>query len=73
MLALPSSSSTITIATATPGEIPQIKTKACFILRTASLAPLCDEINLGKISTDYLVNDDTAFVLLLSTEDVWNI
>ena len=60
MLALPSSSSTITTATATPGETPQTKTKACFILRTASL---CDEINLGKISTDYLVNDDTALCL----------
>ena len=63
MLALPSSSSTITIATATPGETSQIKTKTCFILRMASLAPLCDEINLGKILTDYPVNDDTAFCL----------
>ena len=63
MLALPSSSSTIIITTATPGETSQIKKKACFILRTASLALLCDEINLGKISTDYLVNNDTTLCL----------
>jgi hypothetical protein len=36
MLALPPSSSTIsTAAAATPGETPQTKTKACFILRTS--------------------------------------
>lgn len=49
MLALPSSSSTINTATATPGETPQTKAKACFILRTASLPPLYDEFNLENV------------------------
>ena len=63
-LALPSSSSTISTATATPGETPQTKTKAGSILRTTSLAPLYDEIKLiGWTSTNYLVNDDTALCL----------
>ena len=61
MLALPSSSSTITTATATPGETPKTKTKACFILRTASLAQLY-EFNLWT-SIDYIVNEDTALCL----------
>ena len=39
MLALPS---------ATPGETPQIKTKACFIIRTISLGSLYEEFNLGE-------------------------
>jgi hypothetical protein len=70
MLALPPSSSTITTATATPGETPQTKTKACFILRKGFFSfphtTLYDEFItlLGKcFSTDYLVNDDTALCL----------
>ena len=67
MLALPSSSNTISTATATPGETPQTKTKACFILRKAfSLfhTPLfMMNFFVGNVSTDYLVNDDTTLCL----------
>ena len=69
MLALPSSSSTITTATAAPGETPQTKTKACFILRTASLAPLYIEIN-GEFQQIILSTMIRLSVLLLSTGDV---
>ena len=62
MLALPPSSSTIsTAAAATPGETPQTKTKACFILRTvfASIFKIFTiNLNFSCVSTDYLVNDD---------------
>ena len=54
MLALPSSSSTISTATATPGETPQTKTKAGSILRTTSLAPLYDEIKLTWLNFNKL-------------------
>ena len=70
MLALPSSSSTITTATATPGETPQTKTKACFILRTSSLSSLYDEFNLGGFQQIILSTMIRLFVLLLSTGDV---
>ena len=70
MLALPSSSSTITTATAAPGETPQTKTKACFILRTASLAPFYDEINLSEFQQIILSTMIRLSVLLLSTGDV---
>ena len=70
MLALPSSSITISTATATPGETPQTKTKACFILRMDLLAPLYDDINLVKFQQVILSTIMRLFVLLLSTVGV---
>ena len=70
MLALLSSSSTITTATAAPDETPQTKTKACFIPCTAYLAPLYDEINLSEFQQIILSTMIRLFVLLLSTGDV---
>ena len=70
MLALLSSASTITTATAAPGETLQTKTKACFILRTAYLAPHYDEINLSEFQQIILSTMIQLFVLLLSTGDV---
>ena len=70
ILALPSSSSTITIATATPGETLQTKTIACFILSTSLLSPLNDEFNFGEFQQIILSTMILLFVLLLSTADV---
>ena len=70
MLSLPSSSATISIVTATPGERPQTKTKACFVLRTASLAQLFDEIDLGEFQQIILSTMIRLFVVPLLTVDI---
>ena len=70
MLSLPSSSATISIVTATPGERPQTKIKACFILRTVSLAQLFDEIDLGEFQQIILSTMIRLFVMPLLTVDV---
>jgi hypothetical protein len=72
MLAIPSSSSTIcTVTVATPGETPQTKTKACFILRTGFASTTFFIMDLiCEYQQTILSTTMPIYVSLLSTGDV---